>query len=106
MKPSIAVTFLPCITSALLLFGCGGNTASATIGGIVTGLLGGTTLSLANNGIDPITVTANGPFTFGSGSTFSVTVVTQPLGQTCTVTGGSGTVGVNGEKGTNVAVNC
>jgi hypothetical protein len=68
-----------------------------TIGGTVSGLLTGLSVTLLDNGTDSLTVTANGKFTFStgfaSGATYKVTVGTQPTGETCTVTGGSGTVG-------------
>lgn len=83
------------------------TTNSYTIGGTVTGLAG-TGLVLQNNGGNNLTIGANGPFTFGtallSGSTYAVTVLTQPGGQICGVTNGAGTVG--GANVTNVAVNC
>jgi hypothetical protein len=53
---------------------------------------------LQNNGGDDLVVTANGAFTFATvvpeGRAFSATVLTQPTSpnQTCTVTGGAGTV--------------
>jgi hypothetical protein len=80
-----------------------------TIGGTVAGLAG-TGLVLQNNGGDNLTITANGGFTFAtdvaSGTNFDVTVLTQPSGptQTCTVVGGTGTVG--GGNVTSVTVNC
>ncbi len=77
-----------------------------TIGGTATGLAG--TVVLQNNGGDNLTVSANGSFTFvapaGSGAGYSVTVLTQPTGQTCTVANGSGTVGT--ANVTNVSVSC
>ena len=79
-----------------------------TIGGTVSGLGAGLSVGLLNNGGDAITRNANGGFTFptalASGAAYSVTVGTQPAGQTCTVTNGSGTVG--SANVTNVAVNC
>ncbi len=79
-----------------------------TIGGTVSGLGAGLSVGLLNNGGDAITRNANGSFTFptalASGAAYSVTVGTQPAGQTCTVTNGSGTVG--SANVTNVAVNC
>src|SRR5689334_15142532 len=69
--------------------------ASFTVGGTVSGLSG--TVVLQDNGGDNLSVTANGSFTFAtplaSGTAYSVTVKTNPSGQTCTVTGGSGTIG-------------
>jgi len=80
-----------------------------TIGGTVVGLAG-TGLVLQDNSGDNLTVTASGAFTFATplaaGGAFSVTVLTQPSTptQTCTVTGGTGTVG--SADVTSVMVNC
>ena len=86
-----------------------GGSATATtytVGGTVSGLSG--TVVLQDNGGDNLSVTANGPFTFAtslaSGAAYAVTVKTNPSGQTCTVTGESGTVGT--ANVTNVAVTC
>ena len=89
------------------------NTATATtpataysIGGSVSGLTGAVVLQ--NNGGNDLSVSADGPFTFTSklagGATYSVTVKTNPSGQTCSVSNGSGTVG--SANVTNVAVTC
>ena len=84
----------------------GGNAASFTVGGAVSGLSG--TVVLQDNGGDNLSVTANGSFTFAtalvSGAAYSVTVKTNPSGQTCTVSSGSGTVG--SANVTSVAVSC
>ena len=74
----------------------GGNAAAFTVGGTVSGLSG--TVVLQDNGGDNLSVTANGSFTFATalaaGAAYSVTVKTNPSGQTCTVSSGSGTVGL------------
>jgi hypothetical protein len=79
-----------------------------TIGGTVSGLISGRSVTLLDNGTNSLTVSANGTFTFttalASGATYSVTVGTQPSGEACTVTNGSGTVG--SANVTNVAVAC
>jgi hypothetical protein len=79
-----------------------------SIGGNVSGLAPSTTVVLQNNGGNNLSVSANGPFTFSnqlaSGAAYSVTVLTQPAGQTCTVTNGSGTVAA--ANVTNVGVDC
>ena len=79
--------------------------SDVSIGGTVSGLDG--TVVLLNNGADDLTVSANGPFTFAtriaSGTDYAVTVGTQPEGQTCEVTNGSGTATADV---TNVAVQC
>ena len=77
-----------------------------SIGGTVSGLSG--TVVLQDNGGDDLSVGASGAFTFGTGlaagSAYSVTVKTNPAGQTCSVANGSGTVG--SANITNVAVTC
>ena len=84
----------------------GGNAASYTVGGTASGLSG--TVVLQDNGGDNLSVTASGPFTFATslvgGASYGVTVKTNPAGQTCTVSNGSGTVG--SANITNVAVSC
>ncbi len=65
-------------------------------------------MTLLDNGGDALTVTANGTFTFttalATGKAYKVTVGTQPTGEICTVTGGSGTVGT--ANVTTVVVSC
>jgi hypothetical protein len=87
----------------------GGDVTTAptySVGGTVSGLTG--TLVLQDNGGDNLSVTANGPFTFPTkltgGSAYSVTALTQPSGQTCTISSGTGTVG--SANVTSVVVNC
>ena len=88
----------------------GGSPATATysIGGTLSGLAAGATVSLNDNGTDPLTLAADGSFTFltalSSGSAYSVTVAQQPAGQTCTIIDASGTVG--SANISNVAVTC
>ena len=76
------------------------------VGGALTGLAG--SVVLQNNGGDALTLTANGVFNFATalptGSPYAVTVRTQPATQTCTVTGGSGTIASANITG--VVVNC
>ena len=76
----------------------------------MAGLSGGTSVILVNNGTDPITVSGNGTFTFdqqiAAGSGYSVTVQTQPIGETCLVTNGSGTIDSEGDDVTTVTVTC
>ena len=84
------------------------DTVDASIGGGVTGLGGGDVVTLLNNGGDSLTVSANGSFTFPtpllSGASYVVTVSSQPVNETCMVTGGSGTVALSNV--TNVSVVC
>jgi glucuronoarabinoxylan endo-1,4-beta-xylanase len=83
--------------------------AAYTLGGTVSGLTG-TGLVLQNNGGNNLSVNAGATsFTFledvAGGSTYSVTVLTQPSGpaENCQVTNGSGTANANV---TNVQVAC
>ncbi|MBL7481763.1 hypothetical protein [Legionella bononiensis] len=77
-----------------------------TVGGTVTGLSG--TVVLQNNLMDDLSISSNGAFTFpipvAQGATYSVTVLTPPLAQTCTLTNESGTMG--SANVTNVGVSC
>src|SRR6267378_476088 len=76
--------------------GGGGGTGPFTIGGTVSGLAAGGSMTLQNNGAESLIVSANGAFTFKTAIvanqpylvTVSVPPATPP--QTCTVAGGSG----------------
>ena len=63
---------------------------------------------LQNNGGNDLSVSSNGPFTFSTlladGAAYSVTVKTNPSGQTCTASNASGTVA--SANVTNIAVAC
>ncbi len=78
------------------------------IGGSVSGLAAGESVVLQNNGGDDKSLTADGAFSFDTeladGTAYSVSVLTQPTGQTCTVSNGSGAV--SGADVTDVSVNC
>ncbi len=77
-----------------------------TVGGTVTGLTG--TVVLQNNLSNDLSISTDGAFTFTSGvnagSAYSVTVLTQPSLQTCSVSNGSGTIG--SADVTNITINC
>ena len=102
----IALLFLFIAVVTTNCGGGGGGIPTYTAGGTVSGLTG--TMILQNNGGDDLAITSNGAFTFSTavadGSGYSVTVKTQPAGQTCFVTNGSGTV--SGADVTDVAVGC
>jgi hypothetical protein len=84
---------------------CVNNTAPRTIGGSVTGLAG--TMVVQNNFGNNTSLTSDGAFTFSSplntGSAYAVSVLTQPFGQTCSVTNASGTANADV---TNVDIQC
>jgi len=106
MKSMKKIWFAAVITAMLpLLTTCGGNGGGNkttnppngqmySVGGTITGLNG--TLVLQNNGGNTSATSANGSFTFSTrlanGATYYVTVSTQPLGQTCDVSNGYGTI--------------
>lgn len=73
---------------------CAASTYS--VGGTVAGLLSGGSVELQINGVEAVTVSADGAFTFptalAAGATYAVLVLTQPPSQTCTVTNGAGTI--------------
>jgi hypothetical protein len=85
------------IAFAVALVSCGGgSTPTYTVGGTVSGLTSGT-LVLKNNNGDDLTISANSTsFNFvtalASGAAYSVTAGTQPIGLTCSVSSGSGTI--------------
>ncbi len=85
------------------------TTDTFTVGGTVSGLAG-SGLVLQNNGGDDLAIAADGVFTFATplvdGSSYAVTVLTQPgnLSQTCTVSNGNGTIA--GANVTSVVVTC
>ncbi len=96
---------------------CGGTTtfsgaltvagpSTFTVGGSVSGLTGGTVV-LQNNGGNDLSRGGNGAFVFAgtvtAGSSYLVTVKTQPAGQTCLVSDGSGVANANVS---NVVVAC
>jgi len=83
--------------------GSGGGTGTGpfTVGGTVSGLAAGASLTLQNNGADNLTVSANGTFTFHTAivanKPYFVTVSQSPTTppQTCTVSSNSGTASAN-----------
>ncbi|MDD2769642.1 MAG: beta-1,3-glucanase family protein [Methylococcus sp.] len=83
------------------------STTQFSVGGAVSGLASGASVQLALNGASS-TAFPNGPFVFSTelsnGAAYSVTVATQPAGQTCTVANGSGAI--SGANVSNVSVAC
>lgn len=99
------------LTACLVtLSGCGGGGTAPryTLSGSIKGLDSGETVTLADAAGASVTVPADGAFSFptsiATGSSYTVSISTQPIGQTCNVTGGSGTIGSTNVA--NVAVAC
>jgi hypothetical protein len=79
-----------------------------SVGGTLSGLGSGLNVVLQNNGGDDLTLSENGLLVFASelldSATYNVTVLTTPMGQTCTVSNGTGTI--RGAAVTDIAVTC
>lgn len=82
--------------------------ATYAVGGTVTGLASGGSVTLGGGTAGDSTVTADGSFTLptrlAGGAAYAVTVTTQPTGQTCSVDSGTGTIAA--APVTTVAVTC
>jgi hypothetical protein len=104
-EPRVASFVAFVLMSSLLAGGCG-LFQELSVGGTVQGLRG--TLVLQLNGGEQLSVADNGPFGFSQlferGTPYQVEVLTQPRGQTCEVSSGSGEVG--DESPTAVEVRC
>jgi parallel beta-helix repeat protein len=82
----------------LSLSACGGGHNAGTaysIGGTVSGLAAGTSVTLTAGGTNTVTLSANQPFKFPSGvganGSYQVSIASQPAGETCSVLNASGT---------------
>jgi sugar lactone lactonase YvrE len=79
-----------------------------SLSGTASGLATGKSVQLQLNGQEILTVSANGAFSFltvlPDQTTYAVTVSTQPTGETCTVSNGSGTIASAAVN--NIAVTC
>lgn len=106
MIESSAIRLLCCTLAAAGLSACGGG----EVGGNVSGLGAGLSLTLNNNNVDPLTITRNGSFTFAktlsAEGAYAVTVETQPAGQLCEVANGTGSLNADADTVDNVAVTC
>lgn len=118
MKLTNLFALLCCAMTGLCLTGCGG-TIESSVGGTISGLSGGATVALLDNGADVLTVTAPSTstasstpisFAFGAtikaGTTYDVTIQKQPDGETCTVSNGVGTVQESIGNVTSIVVFC
>ncbi len=110
----VAVRGVYLMTAVLALVACGGKSSSSssnasyTIGGTISGLNASSVL-LIDNSTNTLVVSSGATTwvfatSFPAGSTYSVSVLTQPIGELCEVTsGGSGTLTANVD---NVTVAC
>ncbi|MEM9315327.1 MAG: hypothetical protein AAGA95_11925, partial [Pseudomonadota bacterium] len=79
------------------------------IGGTTTGLAAGETLGLSlNSGAQSLSLSDSGAFSFDrtvpDGTTYDVAITATPIGKSCSLTGGSGTV--NGADVDTISINC
>ena len=113
MKTNL-VKLMRCVFPLAVLFlaACGGGNqpaASYSVGGTLTGLAAGNSITLTNNGTDKLTLTANGAFTFpaklANAASYNLTISpATPTAQPCTSTDGSGTI--NAANIATLNVNC
>ena len=103
-------TWVATTCAVLALAGCsgggGGGGARHAIGGTVSGLTG--TVVLVLSGVEQLSITSDGPFTFSTtfrpGRTYVVNVVSQPAGLVCNVQNGGGKMPA--ADVTDIVVNC
>jgi hypothetical protein len=88
---------LSALFAAAALTACGNVHVSFvfySLSGNVNGLTPGLTLIISNSGLDSLTIQSSGNFTLQnvvvSGGSYDVTVTSQPAGESCSVTNGSG----------------
>ena len=107
-----AACLLTAAALALSLAACGGggSTGDGTVGGTVSGLIAGNSVTIQNNASDTLTLTSNASYTFPtriqSLSRFSVGVIAQPTAQTCAVAFAAGVIPTDGSIVNNVNVVC
>lgn len=112
MKTSKTTLFLSATLLNIFLAACGGGSTGSdgTVSGTVSGLGSSLNLTLQNNSADTITVTSNGTFAFPaklpSLGPFSVTVLTQPIGQFCTLARATGVIPTDGNQANTTVVAC
>ncbi len=105
---------LSVLSSIAVLAACGGGggtpatTPTYSVGGTLSGLSAGKSVSISLNGSAPVALTANGVYTSGAGladgASYAVTVATQPVRANCSVTNGSGKIAAANVS--NVSVSC
>ena len=103
------------VLALLVLTSCGGGgsapgSAPSTfqIGGTVSGLASGASLTLSDNGTDLLTINTDGMFTFPSalkpGASYTIAIAQQPSGEQCFLANAAGVVSASNV--TNVDITC
>ncbi|MEV4783810.1 lactonase family protein [Burkholderia sp. LMU1-1-1.1] len=113
MKRSLAGTRCAPLAAMLIAAGCGGGGGASapstySLGGAVTGLNSGAKLTLQDKGGASLELTGNGAFSFANklpaGSSYAVGIASQPTGQRCEISQGSGAI--SSAAVTSIAVTC
>lgn len=113
MNPRSLVTQCASFIVMIAAAGCGGGGSGSTptaytLGGTVSGLNSGVRLTLQDKSGANLEVASNGAFTFpnkfATGGSYEVSISSQPAGQRCQVSQGSGSM--PGADVTNIAVAC
>lgn len=112
MNTSKTISIFSAALLSVALSACGGSgtKSDGTVSGTVSGLGSGLNLTLQNNGGETVSVTNNGTFAFPtklvSLGAFSVSVLTQPIGQACTLTRATGVIPTDGNQANTTTVTC
>ncbi len=89
--------------------GGGGKPKSYSVGGVISGVSGGS-VTLQNNGADDLELSVDGSFTFATklpdGSDYTVTILDTTAGLTCAFADGTDTGTIAGSNVTDIAVTC
>lgn len=84
------------------------NNTTYSVGGTLSGLDTGKSVTIRNNNTNELTITVNGTFNFSTkltnNSTYSVTIQTQPTGQNCSLINANGII--NGANITSIGITC
>lgn len=107
-KMKIFVSFILSVV-CILLIGCGGGSPVVySLSGNLIGLNSGQRLVISNNGGENITLSANTSFSLPDqilqNGNWSVVVVSQPKGQLCTISNGSGSAAIGDMR--NIEISC
>lgn len=117
MKPSFTLASCVPLAAMLIAAGCGGGSSAPSgggasgqfsLGGTATGLNSGAKLMLQDKGGASLELAGNGAFNFAnklpSGSSYAVSIGSQPTGQRCEISQGSGTI--SNAPVSNIAITC
>ena len=100
-----------CAMSVVLVTACGGGgNGASTLSGSLSGLAPGLSVALQVNAANDIALTTNQAFAFpstlSSNRGYKVSVLTQPVGQTCSIANGNGFVDSTGNNVSGIAIAC